>query len=66
MANPTPLPRVTARLLVENRDRLVSKDEIVERVWDGRPVSDAAIFRVSLRMMFQVEAVPVPPGSTIG
>lgn len=30
-------------LLVENRDRLVSKDEIVERVWDGRPVSDAAI-----------------------
>jgi TolB-like protein len=30
-------------LLVENRDRLVSKDEIVEKVWDGRVVSDAAI-----------------------
>lgn len=30
-------------LLVENRERLVSKDEIVERVWDGRPVSDSAI-----------------------
>src|SRR5262252_2188879 len=30
-------------LLVENRDRLVSKDEIVERIWDGRVVSDAAI-----------------------
>ena len=30
-------------LLVENRDRLVSKDEILEKVWDGRIVSDAAI-----------------------
>jgi TolB-like protein len=30
-------------LLIENRERLVSKDEIVEKVWDGRPVSDAAI-----------------------
>jgi TolB-like protein/Tfp pilus assembly protein PilF len=30
-------------LLVENRDRLVSKDEIVEKVWDGRPVTDSAI-----------------------
>ncbi len=30
-------------LLVENRERLVSKEEIVETVWDGRPVSDAAI-----------------------
>jgi TolB-like protein len=30
-------------LLLENRDRLVSKDEIVEKVWDGRPVSDAAV-----------------------
>src|SRR5262252_2885404 len=30
-------------LLVENRDRLVSKDEIVEKIWDGRVVSDAAI-----------------------
>ena len=30
-------------LLVENHARLVSKDEIVERVWDGRIVSDAAV-----------------------
>src|SRR5262245_42412969 len=30
-------------LLVEKRHRLVSKDEIVEKVWDGRVVSDAAI-----------------------
>ena len=30
-------------LLVENRERLVSKDEIVEKVWDGRVVSDAAV-----------------------
>jgi TolB-like protein len=30
-------------LLVENRQRLVSKEEIVERVWDGRAISDAAI-----------------------
>jgi TolB-like protein len=30
-------------LLVENRDRLVYKDEIIEKVWDGRVVSDAAV-----------------------
>ena len=30
-------------LLVENRERLVSKDEIIEKVWDGRVVSDAAV-----------------------
>lgn len=30
-------------LLVENRDRLVSKDEIIDKVWDGRVVSDAAV-----------------------
>lgn len=30
-------------LLVENHDRLVSKDEIIEKVWDGRAVSDAAV-----------------------
>jgi len=43
---PCPLePQVFAllALLVENRERLVSKDEIVEKVWDGRVVSDAAI-----------------------
>jgi TolB-like protein len=30
-------------LLVENRERLVSKDEIVEKVWEGRVVSDSAV-----------------------
>ena len=30
-------------LLVDNRDRLVSKDEIIEKVWDGRVVSDSAV-----------------------
>ena len=30
-------------LLVENHTRLVSKDEIIEKVWDGRVVTDSAI-----------------------
>jgi len=30
-------------LLVENRDRLVSKDELVATIWGGRAISDAAI-----------------------
>jgi TolB-like protein len=30
-------------LLIENRERLISKDEIIEKVWDGRVVSDSAI-----------------------
>ncbi len=30
-------------LLVEHRERLVSRDEIIERIWEGRVVSDAAI-----------------------
>lgn len=30
-------------LLVENRERLVSREEIIEKVWDGRIVSDAAV-----------------------
>lgn len=30
-------------LLIENAERLVSKDEIIEKVWDGRVVSDAAV-----------------------
>ncbi|MGE5565195.1 MAG: winged helix-turn-helix domain-containing protein [Parcubacteria group bacterium] len=38
-------PQVLAllRLLVENRGRVVSKDELVEAIWAGRIVSDAAI-----------------------
>jgi TolB-like protein len=30
-------------LLVENRDRLVSKDEIIASIWGGRAISDSAI-----------------------
>lgn len=30
-------------LLIENRERMVSRDEIIEKVWDGRVVSDAAL-----------------------
>ncbi|MBI1361036.1 MAG: transcriptional regulator [Alphaproteobacteria bacterium] len=38
-------PQVFAllRFLVENRDRMVTRDEIVEHVWNGRFVSDAAV-----------------------
>ncbi len=30
-------------LLIENRERLVSRDEILDKIWDGRVVSDAAL-----------------------
>jgi TolB-like protein len=30
-------------LLVENQDRMVSKDEIIEKIWDGRIVSESAL-----------------------
>src|SRR6478672_13642665 len=30
-------------LLVENRDRLVTKDELVDTIWGGRAISDSAI-----------------------
>lgn len=38
-------PQVFAllRLLIENRSRVVTKDEIVDRIWNGRIVSDSAI-----------------------
>ncbi len=38
-------PQVFALLafLVEHRERLVSRDEIIEKVWDGRIVSDSAV-----------------------
>ena len=29
--------------LVENRARVVAKDELVERIWNGRAISDAAL-----------------------
>lgn len=43
---PVPIERqvfALLALLVENSDRLVSKDEIIENVWEGRIVSDAAV-----------------------
>ncbi len=43
---PSPIqPQVFSLLafLIEHRDRLVSKDEILEKVWDGRVVSDSAL-----------------------
>ena len=38
-------PRVVAllHLLAENSDRIVTKDEIVEKIWDGRIISESAI-----------------------
>ncbi|MCP4385286.1 MAG: hypothetical protein GY798_28395 [Hyphomicrobiales bacterium] len=38
-------PRVFSllTLIVENSDRLVSRDEVIERVWEGRVVSDTAV-----------------------
>jgi DNA-binding winged helix-turn-helix (wHTH) protein/predicted Zn-dependent protease len=38
-------PQVFALIayLVENRDRVVSKDELIEKIWNGRFVSDAAV-----------------------
>jgi TolB-like protein len=31
------------RLLIENRERLVSRDEMIESIWAGRSLSDAAV-----------------------
>lgn len=38
-------PQVFALLLLlaENRERLVSRDEVIEKVWDGRIVSESAL-----------------------
>jgi adenylate cyclase len=38
-------PQVLAliALLVEHRDRMVSKDELIEKIWNGRIVSESAI-----------------------
>lgn len=43
---PVPIePQVFAllHLLVEERDRALSKDEIIDRIWSGRVISDAAL-----------------------
>jgi TolB-like protein/Tfp pilus assembly protein PilF len=31
------------RLLVENQGRLISKDEIIEHIWHGRPITDSVL-----------------------
>lgn len=38
-------PQVFAllRLLIENRERMVTRDEVIEKIWNGRIVSEAAI-----------------------
>ena len=38
-------PQVFAliELLIANADRVIPKDEIIEKIWDGRAISDAAI-----------------------
>lgn len=38
-------PQVLALLLllIENRERVLSRDELIEKIWDGRVVSDAAV-----------------------
>jgi TolB-like protein len=54
---PVPVePQVFAvlALLVENRDRLVSREELLEKVWEGRIVSDEA---VSSRIKFARQAL---------
>ncbi len=31
------------KYLIENRGRIVSKDELIEEIWDGRAITDAAL-----------------------
>jgi len=38
-----PKPYRLLCLLVENRDRVISKEELIEAIWDGRFISDATI-----------------------
>lgn len=38
-----PRPFSLLCLLVQNHDRLISKDEVIEHVWNGRVVSEAAV-----------------------
>jgi TolB-like protein len=48
-----PRPYALLLLLVENRERLVTKDEIIEKIWDGRFISEAAI-STAVRTLRQV------------
>jgi DNA-binding winged helix-turn-helix (wHTH) protein len=35
--------------LIENRDRVVGKDELFDKVWDGRIVSESTLTSTSMR-----------------
>jgi DNA-binding winged helix-turn-helix (wHTH) protein len=48
-----PRPYALLSLLVENRERVVSREEIIEKIWDGRAISDAAI-STAIRTLRQV------------
>ncbi|MEM7056541.1 MAG: winged helix-turn-helix domain-containing protein [Pseudomonadota bacterium] len=37
----TPRPFALLEFLINHRDRIVSKEEVIEAVWDGRAISDA-------------------------
>jgi len=41
-----PMAHAVLSHLVQNAERLVTKDELVEKVWDGRFISDAAVSTV--------------------
>ncbi|MEZ6002238.1 winged helix-turn-helix domain-containing tetratricopeptide repeat protein [Hyphomonas sp.] len=41
-----PLAYSALSYLIQNSDRLVSRDELIEKVWDGRFISDAAVSTV--------------------
>ena len=41
-----PKPLALLTLLAENNDRVLSRDEMIESVWGGRIVSDAAVSTV--------------------
>lgn len=41
-----PMAYAVLSYLVQNAERLVAKDELVEKVWDGRFISDAAVSTV--------------------
>ena len=44
--------------LIENRDRVVGKDELIDAVWDGRAISDGALNS-------RINVLPVRRGATI-
>lgn len=57
----------TLLLLLENRDRVVSKDELLDKIWHDRVVNDSAITRViyELRKILEVKDGPVSQIRTV-